>query len=124
MEEQLTKKQRRELKKQLKQEQIEKIQKRKQTKRFISWLGVILGILLIISALISKSEDNPNEIIGSMSEITQTDHIKGDPNADIVIIEYSDFQCPACNSYSLVIDELLQDYGCLLYTSPSPRDPE
>ncbi|MBF0618594.1 MAG: thioredoxin domain-containing protein [Candidatus Omnitrophica bacterium] len=38
-------------------------------------------------------------------------HLKGDPKSKVEIIEYTDFQCPACAKASGVVDEELKKYG-------------
>lgn len=40
-----------------------------------------------------------------------TDHIKGNPDASVVLVEYSDLQCPACASFQPVVKDLLEQYG-------------
>ncbi|OGF64891.1 MAG: hypothetical protein A2Y62_13305 [Candidatus Fischerbacteria bacterium RBG_13_37_8] len=37
--------------------------------------------------------------------------IKGDLNAPVKIIEYSDFQCPFCKRAIPIIDQIIKDYG-------------
>lgn len=39
-----------------------------------------------------------------------TDYIRGDKNAPVTMIEYSDFQCPFCKRVQPTIDKLLTDY--------------
>ena len=51
------------------------------------------------------------------------DPIIGNPDAEITIIEFSDFQCPFCARFHIqTLPTLMEEYICLLYTSPSPRD--
>lgn len=38
-------------------------------------------------------------------------HIKGNPDAAVTLVEYSDFQCPACAAFQPVIEQLLASYG-------------
>jgi cyclophilin family peptidyl-prolyl cis-trans isomerase/protein-disulfide isomerase len=42
--------------------------------------------------------------------ITQEDWVYGDFDAPITIVEYADFQCPACVGFSLGIKELVNEY--------------
>ncbi len=43
--------------------------------------------------------------------VTVTEHIKGNPDASVVLVEYSDFQCPACAAFQPAIEEVLSLYG-------------
>lgn len=38
-------------------------------------------------------------------------HVKGNPEAKVELIEYSDFQCPACGQFHPYVKEILEDYG-------------
>lgn len=40
-----------------------------------------------------------------------TDKIKGNPEASVVVVEYSDFQCPACSQAAPVVADMLDQYG-------------
>lgn len=44
-------------------------------------------------------------------EIVEGDHVRGNPNADIVIIEYGDFQCPYCARAHPTLSGLQKQYG-------------
>ena len=113
MEEQLTKKQRRELKKQEKQKVLEEAQQKARNKSMLMWLSVIAGVVLIVWGIVasSGSDNSVNVDTGLIPAVTEQDHVKGNSNADVVIIEYSDFQCPACGAYFPVVKELEKSYG-------------
>ncbi|OGJ71057.1 hypothetical protein A3H22_04370 [Candidatus Peribacteria bacterium RIFCSPLOWO2_12_FULL_55_15] len=38
------------------------------------------------------------------------DHIQGDGNADLFVIEYSDFECPFCQRHHPTMQQLVKDY--------------
>lgn len=44
----------------------------------------------------------------------------GDPNAEHVIVEFTDFQCPYCRIAALPIKEMAQKYGAALYVKHLP----
>ena len=48
---------------------------------------------------------------GSVPAVTADDHVKGDANAPVTMIEYSDFQCPYCGSFEPTVDQVLKQYG-------------
>ncbi|MCL2445027.1 DsbA family protein [Candidatus Saccharibacteria bacterium] len=54
--------------------------------------------------------DHYNFISGIEQNGEIADHIRGNPNAPVVIIEYSDFQCPACASAAPRIRAILEHY--------------
>lgn len=43
--------------------------------------------------------------------LTADDHIAGNANAQVVLMEYLDFECPACAAYHPVIEEVKAQYG-------------
>lgn len=51
-----------------------------------------------------------SEIYNLLPKITDADHVKGTKNANIVLVEYSDFQCPYCASFHPTVKEFLTKY--------------
>ncbi|OHA97221.1 MAG: hypothetical protein A3E02_02135 [Candidatus Zambryskibacteria bacterium RIFCSPHIGHO2_12_FULL_38_34] len=39
------------------------------------------------------------------------DHVSGNASSSVVVIEYSDFQCPACRTYYPVTKQLIAEFG-------------
>ena len=46
-----------------------------------------------------------------MSPINQDDHIIGNPNASIVVVEYSDLECPFCKVFHATMHKIVDQYG-------------
>jgi protein-disulfide isomerase len=44
-------------------------------------------------------------------KITSADHIRGNKNAKVTLLEYSDFECPFCKNFDTTINDLLKSYG-------------
>ncbi len=40
-----------------------------------------------------------------------TDYIRGNPNAPILIVEYSDYDCPYCKSFHATMNQIMNEYG-------------
>lgn len=43
--------------------------------------------------------------------VTETDHIRGDFNASITLVEFSDFECPFCERHYPTLKKILNDYS-------------
>lgn len=48
---------------------------------------------------------------GDVPPVTSADHILGNPNAKIVIVEYSDTECPFCKSFHTTMNSIMSEYG-------------
>lgn len=47
----------------------------------------------------------------AMKEIGQDDHIVGNPEAGVIMVEYSDLECPFCKSFHKTMLSLMDNYG-------------
>lgn len=45
-----------------------------------------------------------------IAAVSKDDHIRGDANAKVTMIEYSDFECPFCGRFVPTLDKILADY--------------
>lgn len=55
---------------------------------------------------------NPTPLPGaSMKPVSASDHIIGNPNADLIVVEYSDLECPFCKSFNTTMNQIMSDYG-------------
>jgi protein-disulfide isomerase len=91
---------------------------------FLSSIGIILllWLLLYIDTLQKQKnitaalttvmqQGNIQQTSMQLRKIAMSDHIKGNKNAKITIIEYSDFQCTSCQTIQPTIDKIVQTYG-------------
>lgn len=46
-----------------------------------------------------------------ISAVTNKDHIRGNINAKVVLVEYSDLECPFCQKFHSVMKQVLKEYG-------------
>jgi protein-disulfide isomerase len=111
---QMTKKQRRRLKKQKQQEERVAIARSKKAKTWFMWLIVIVVIVLGIWWLVASSNSSGSVDVPPSTEVTQADWTKGGTNTNAAIIEYSDFQCSACEAYFPIIKQLTEEFGDLI----------
>lgn len=89
-------------------------EKAEEKKSMMKKLGVAAVILLSIPlfALLGRVLSTPAEGLDDENkiEIVETDNIKGPEDARITIVEYSDFECPACAAYYPIVEKLLETF--------------
>ena len=70
-----------------------------------TWIAIgILTAIILIGYLVSR-------IPGIGSTYGEGDPVKGAPQAKVKIVEYSDFQCPACQQAQGSLKRILEEYG-------------
>ncbi len=106
-EQKITKREMRRIKRQEKQKRRELAIKKRQQRRVVT-LGVgFVVIILIIVGLSNVGSNEPAlESETNPQLVTSQDHIKGNPDAYVTLVEYSDFQCPACRTYYPLLKQL------------------
>jgi protein-disulfide isomerase len=55
--------------------------------------------------------DTPTTASGKIRPVDSTDYIKGNPNAPILVVEYSDYDCPFCKNFHETMNRVMDDYG-------------
>ena len=73
-------------------------------------LGII-GIVLGMIAVVSYKSGGPQGNSGNLTEpVNSSDWIRGSKDAKVVLVEYSDFQCPACDYFYSQVKQLEKDF--------------
>ncbi len=60
--------------------------------------GVMILLLFLIGAYKLTNTGSPSSY-GDITTVKANDHVKWSPDKKNVLVEYSDFQCPACKAY-------------------------
>jgi len=99
------------------QEFKEKRRKRQQQQRILTAVIIVGIVLILLGAIVAPNIIRNSKPVGDIVQITTNPRPKavantmGDPNAPIKIVEYSDFQCPACLAYQrLTGSALVKEY--------------
>ncbi len=56
-------------------------------------------------------EQRRREAAGAAKPVDGEDHILGNPDAPVKLIEFSDFECPFCKRFHLTMKRLMNEYG-------------
>lgn len=70
--------------------------------------GVLLTIFVIIKLAGSKppADKTSGQSTSSVNIISSSDRVLGNKDAKVTLVEYSDFQCPACGAYYPIVKQL------------------
>lgn len=55
--------------------------------------------------------ENTDQVPVALLALQPDDHVLGNPNADVLIIEYSDTECPFCKKFHETMIQLINQYG-------------
>lgn len=86
-------------------------------------LSIVFGFALIAIAIFfttdnstesvvqNNLERNPDILSDTPRPVDGTDYIRGNPNAPILLIEYSDYECPFCKQFHNTLNQIMDEYG-------------
>jgi len=92
------------------------------SKLFIPGAIVVAGLVVAFAIFFGGEKaptvptDDGNDNVASPQEVavtpvTEDDHILGNPNAELVVVEYSDYECPFCARFHPTMDQIMEEYG-------------
>ena len=100
------------------------------TKRIVFWscFVVVLGLIVWgLAVALNKPATSATSGISAPAPVSATDHTIGTSTAPVTLIEYGDFQCPACEAYYPIVEQLLTEASSTVYyvfrNFPLPQHP-
>ena len=93
------------------------------TNNLIVPIAIIVSGILIASAVFfgggrnapntqpTQAAPQPTGSTDNVNSLTKEDHVRGNPDAPVKIIEYSDFECPFCKRFHTTMQQILDEYG-------------
>ena len=80
----------------------------------VGFIVIVTAVVIIAGAYSSGTSSNTasSTFVATVAPaITASDWTEGNPNAKVSLIEYGDFECPACAEYFPVVEQLLQNHS-------------
>jgi len=105
----MTRREKRTLAKEQRRENRAKTERMGSWRKWGVWL-LVLAILVWGGKKFVNFFNTPVEIATSTVEILDGEWIKGEASASATLVEYGDFQCPACGNYYPLIKQLEEKY--------------
>lgn len=65
-----------------------------------------------VPTAVTNQQNSTGEAVATGPKaVDETDYIRGNPNAPILMIEYSDYDCPFCKRYHSTMNQIMDEYG-------------
>ncbi len=84
----------------------------------VGFIVVVTAGAIIAGAYSSGTASSSNSntasstfVATTVPAITSADWTEGNPNAKVSLVEYGDFECPACGEYSPVVEQVVQNHS-------------
>lgn len=107
----LTKKERYELRKHGKDAMRDSTVKKRTLKRTAMWVLIIGALISSVFAIYNYGNSPVATTAMLVDSVNLTDQIFGVRDSKVVLVEYGDFQCPACAQYEPIVQKVRQDYA-------------
>lgn len=70
---------------------------------------VVLGLVGVL--MLTKDKESSSGSNSSTSQSQGSNHTVGAGNKKVTLVEFADFQCPACKSFFPIVNEIKKSYG-------------
>ncbi len=57
------------------------------------------------------TDSQPAAVAVALKEVGASDRIRGNPDAPVVFVEYSDTECPFCKTFQKTLQQVMDEYG-------------
>lgn len=84
-------------------------------------IAIVIAAALVAGAILYNGKQPAAPVAATPQEqaepeivvepVTEDDHIRGNPNAPIMLVEYSDYDCPFCKNFHETMNRIMDEYG-------------
>lgn len=95
------------------EEFITQQEKKERTRKTITTVAVAIVVLVLGAwGVIKLAQTNPKVLeVPSINVISENDHVLGNPAAPVKLVEYGDYECPACKAINPWVVQLAKDFS-------------
>ncbi|MEK9184668.1 MAG: thioredoxin domain-containing protein [Patescibacteria group bacterium] len=79
---------------------------------FVAVVVVLVGLLVLVN---NNFQGKPIIDVLLTNPINANDYTEGNDKSSVTLVEYSDFQCPACGAYYPLIKKIVEEYKDKIY---------
>ncbi len=108
--------------------QTQEIITTKPASNYLTPLAILVGFGMVAGSIFMSSDNNtaqvaqgnnqptqavpkPSGTTDDVRAVTAKDHIKGNPNAPVMVVEYSDYECPFCKRFHDTMNQVMDEQG-------------
>lgn len=87
------------------------------TKKIIIWMGAFLLATSVLVVVFKSTDTSSNtsavkdSLVRNLPPVTESDWVYGTTTPKLTLIEYSDFQCPACLVFFPIVERITVEYA-------------
>jgi len=76
------------------------------------FIGIgVVSLIIVGLAVFSISDSQPPKEVSDTDLVKKSSQVLGSEDAKVTIVEFSDFQCPACGAAHPVVKQVIKEYG-------------
>ena len=83
--------------------------------KILAGIGIVTVIIVVAAAFLVGGKSTPEKDTKLTAEqqkvlVRDDSHIKGSKDAQVTLVEFGDFQCPACGASHPIVEQLIREY--------------
>lgn len=85
----------------------------KSNRRVFIWSGAILAVAVVIGVVVGAAGGTPTKsaVATLLANVPAPEWTEGNATATVSLVEYGDFECPACAAYEPLVNRLVKEFG-------------
>src|SRR6185369_7805712 len=73
-------------------------------------IGIIVAVIVVVGGFLWLTKPKPKATNSTGDSTLVSNHVQGKGTKNVTLVEYGDFQCPACGAYYPIVKSLVEKY--------------